>query len=139
MVQHSRFGAAWTARGGGLGSGRFGRRAVVGLQFDALRPSEAQIAAPGGAGEQVFLQRERAEHAALHAKPDGREIVGAEEDGAGCEFRGVDAGGDCGGEVPSVGDEGGEDAENSPDTPRDGAGFGGRRGGWGCLGHSVCM
>ena len=132
MVQHGRFRAAWTARGGGLGRGRFGRRAVVGLEFDARRPGEAQIAAPGGAGEQVLLQRERTEHAALHAKPDGGEIVGAEEDGGSCEFRGVDTGADGRGEVPSVGDEGGEDAENSPDTPRDGAGFGGRRGGWGC-------
>ena len=134
-AEQSGVGTAWVARrGAGAGCG-FGRGTVVRLQFDARRPGEPQIVPPGGAGEQIVPQGERSEEAALHAVQDGWEMVGAEDGGGGGEFRGGDAGGGGRGEVAGVGDEGGEDVENSPDTPRNGAGFGGRVGGWGFLGH----
>ena len=82
-----------------------------------------------------MLQRECPEHAASHAVQDGGEIVGAEDGGGGGEFRGGGAGGRSRGEVAGVRDKDGEDMKNSPDTPRDGAGFYGDRGGWGCSGH----
>ena len=107
----------------------------MGLQGDARRPGEPQIAAPGGAGEQIISQSECSEHAALHPLQDGGEIAGAADGGGGGEFRGGHAGGGGRGEVAGVRDEGGEDMKNSPDTPRDGAGFCGGRGGWGCSGH----
>ena len=117
--------AALGARGGC----RLGRGTVVRLQCDARRPGEPQIMPPGGAGEQIVPQSERAEEAALHPVQDGWQMVCAEDGGGGGEFRGGRAG--CGGlgEVADVGDEGGEDVENSPDAPRDGAGLGGH--GWG--------
>jgi len=40
---------------------------VVRLQGNARRPGEAQGAAPGELGKEVFLQGERAEEAALDA------------------------------------------------------------------------
>jgi hypothetical protein len=83
------------------------------------------------------LQGERAEEAALHAVQDGGEMAGAEYGSGGGEFRGGGAGGGGRGEVTGVGDEGGEDGENSPDAPRDGAGFRFCRGGWGCSGHGL--
>jgi hypothetical protein len=108
---------------------------VVRLQCDTRRPGEPQIVPPGGAGEQIVPQGERTEEAALHAVQDGWEMVGAEDGGGGGEFRGGRAGGGGRGEVAGVGDEGGEDVENSPDAPRDGAGFRVCWGGWGCSGH----
>ena len=107
----------------------------MGLQRDARRPSEPQIAAPGGAREQIMSQRKCSEHAALHAVQDGGEIAGAENGGSGSEFRGGGAGGGSRGEVAGMGDENAEHMKNSPDTPRDGARFCGGRGGWGCSGH----
>lgn len=80
-----------------------------------------------------MLQGERAEHAALHAVQDGGEMVGAEDGGGGGEFRRGYAGGGGRGEVAGVGDEGGDDVENSGDASRDEAGWCG--GGWGCSGH----
>jgi len=136
-VQQGGIGTAWAEGRGARLAGRFGRRTMVGLQFDARWPGEPQVAAPGGASEEVLLQGECPEHAALHALPDGGEIVGAEDGGGGGEFRGGYAGGGGRGEVAGVGDEDGEDVENSPDAPWDGAGFCGGRGGWGCSGHWV--
>ncbi len=134
-AEKSGVGTAWAAALGARAGCRFRRGTVVRLQCDARRPGEAQIMPPGGAGEQIVPQGERAEEAALHALQDGWEIVGAEDGGGGGEFRGGHAGGGGRGEVAGVGDEGGEDFENSPDAPWDGAGFGGRVRGWGCLGH----
>jgi hypothetical protein len=134
-IEQRGVGAAWVEGRGARAWCRPGRRTMVGLQGDARRPGEAQVAAPGGTGEEVFLQGERAEEAALHAVQDGGEMVCAEDSGGGGEFRGGCAGGGGRGEVAGVGDEGGEDGENSPDAPRDGAGFCGRGGGWGCSGH----
>ena len=108
----------------------------MGLQFDARWPGKTQVSAFGGAGEQIALQSERAEHAALHAVQDGREIVGAENGGGGGEFRGGCSGGGGRGEVAGVGDVGGDDFEDSPDAPRDGAGF---CGGWGCSCHGLVV
>jgi hypothetical protein len=136
-VQQRGFGSAWGEGFGTRPAGGFGRRTVVALQFDARRQGEAQIAAPGGAGEQIIPQGDRAEHPALHAMQDGGDIVGAEEGRRGGEFRRGCAGGGGRGEVAGVGDKDGEDVENSPDTPWDGAGFCGDRGGWVCSGHWV--
>ncbi len=60
-------------------------------------------------------------------------IVGAEDGGGGGEFLGGDAGGGGRDEVAGMGDEGGEDVENSPDAAGDGVGRCG--GGWGCSRH----
>ena len=133
--EQSGVGTSWAAALGPRAGCRFGRGAVVRLQFDARRPGEPQIVPPGGAGEQIVPQGERAEEAALHAVQDGWDIVCTEDGGGGGEFRGGRAGGGGRGEVADVGDEGGEHVENTPDAPRDGTGFGGRVGGWGCLGH----
>jgi hypothetical protein len=142
-AEQGRVGTSWL-KGGleGLGTraaSRFGWRTVVGLQLNVRRPGEAQIAAPGGAGQEILLQGERAEHAALQAVQNGREVVGAEDGGGGGEFRGGGAGGGGRGEVAGVGDEGGEDVENSPDAPWDGAGFCRGRGGWGCSCHGLVI
>jgi hypothetical protein len=121
--EHSGVGTEWgTGRGARAGC-RCGLGTVVRLQCDARRPGEPQIVPPGGAGEQIVPQGERAEKAALHALHDGWEMVGAEDGGGGGEFRGGRAGGGGRGEVADVSDEGGEDFEDSPDAPRDGAGF----------------
>ena len=130
-------GTAWLEGRGARAGCRSGRRTVVREQVDARRPGEAQVASPGGAGEEVFVQGERAAQAALHAVQDGGEMVGAEDGGGGGEFRRGDAGGGGRGEVAGMGDEGGEDVENSPDAPRDGAGRCG--GGWGCSGHGLVV
>ena len=64
-------------------------------------------------------------------------MAGAEDGGGGGEFRRGDSGGGGRGEVVGMGDEGGEDVENSRDAPRDGAGW--CRGGWGCSGHGLVV
>ena len=97
----------------------------------AARRSE--VAAPGGAGEEGLLQGERAEHAALHAVQDGGESVGAEDGGGGGEFRRGYAGGGGRGEVAGVGDEDGDDFENSRDASRNGVGW------WGVVGAVPVM
>ena len=134
-AEQSGVGVAWAAALGAGAGCRFGWGSVVRLQFDARRPGEPQIVPPGGAGEQIVPQGERAEKAALHAVHDGWQIVCTENGGGGGEFRGGRSGFGGGGEVADVGDEGGEYVQNSPDTPEDGAGFGGRVRGWFCLGH----
>ena len=48
------------------------------LPFDQRRPSEARVVVPRGPGEQIVVRGECSEHAALHALPDGGEIVGAD-------------------------------------------------------------
>ena len=136
-VEQRGVGPPWAERRGARGWCRLGRRAVVGLAFHARRPGEAQVAAPGGSGEEVLLQGERAEEAALDAVQDGGGMVGAEDGGGGGEFRGGCAGGGGCGEVAGVGDDCGEDGENSPDAPWDGAGVRVGWGGWGCSGHGV--
>lgn len=137
-VEQRRVGLPWAERRGAWVLGRFGRPAVVGLAFHARRPGEAQVAAPGGSGEDVLLQGERAEEAALDAAQDGGGMVGAEDGGGGGEFWGGCAGSGGRGEMAGVGDDCGEDAEDSPDAPWDGAGFWWCRGGWGCLEHGEC-
>jgi len=106
-------------------------------KFHPRRPREPQITPPGGSGEQIVPQRERAEHAALHAVQNSGEIAGAEDGGSGGEFRYGSAGGGGRREVAGMGDKNREDMKNSPDTPRNGAGLRAGRGGCGCSGHRV--
>ncbi len=130
-------GAPWLEARGARAWRRSGRRTVVREQVDARRPGEAQVASPGGAGEEVVSQGERAVQAALDAVQEGGEMVGAEDGGGGGEFRGGDAGGGGRGEVAGMGDEGGENVEDGPDAAGDGAGRCG--GGWGCSGHGLVV
>jgi hypothetical protein len=64
-------------------------------------------------------------------------MAGAEDGGGGGEFRRGDAGAGGRGEVASMGDEGGEDVENSRDASWDGVGW--CRGGGGCSGHGLVV
>ena len=122
VVQQRRFFAGCAPGCGGFCPWRGRRRAVVRLQVGVRRPDEAEVAAPGGAGEQITLQGEGAENAAAHAEQDDCHVVGAEDGGCGGElgFRGE--GGGVFGEVAAVGDEGADDAEDAADASEDAAG-----------------
>jgi len=94
----------------------WGRRAQVHRLLEVL--------AAGGSAAQPFLERGGAEQATRDTVEDQREIAGLEGSGdegeAGEQLRRDCVELDGGGEIPAVGDEGVDEAEELTDAPRDG-------------------